>query len=404
MVCQLPVDHNYSNYKNDADHDNNTRKFWFLVFGRGLYTKKTDADAAAENDNGVHIFNTRAQATRAWARHCRRRHSKGCHETKDPVAHASDADTNTDKDTKEPRARARVLDRAARQRATGKRSKKGDEGVKREIKEESLHHARQASTARAASVPVKRAPKAEPASPKKLLLYVDTEDSDEDLFKSDSSAEVPLTSLAPSRAQSRATSALSSLPASRAQSRATSALSSLPASRAKSRAPSALSGLEEDEDVPMPPPDLVVPVSPTISSVSSLTTTASTGASNFSSISGALRASAPPAAGPSTPHVAVPIATPPGYMFFNRRTRVLYDDPKAAIEEKKPGKSMQMVDTGEIVSLIGGVATSANLLYNRKTQILYDDLKVAIEERKAGESMQVVDPAAVLPWISALGR
>jgi hypothetical protein len=39
MVCRLSVEHN-GNYKNDSDHDSNTRKFWFLVFGKGLYTKK----------------------------------------------------------------------------------------------------------------------------------------------------------------------------------------------------------------------------------------------------------------------------------------------------------------------------------------------------------------------------
>lgn len=40
MVCLMPVIHNYTNYKDDVDHDKNTRKYWFVVFGKGLYTKK----------------------------------------------------------------------------------------------------------------------------------------------------------------------------------------------------------------------------------------------------------------------------------------------------------------------------------------------------------------------------
>ncbi|KAF8128326.1 hypothetical protein K438DRAFT_1789550 [Mycena galopus ATCC 62051] len=389
MVCRLPVEHNPGNYKSDTDHDSNTRKFWFLVFGRGLYTKKTDADAAAASDHGIHIFNTRAQASRAWARHCRRRHSAGCHETEEPAAHPSDADSDTGSDTEEPRAQARVLDRAAHQRAKTrvKNPKTTVQVVKREVSVKSERSPSRTmsvpvkrapvSTSRSASVPVKRtaAPKAEPASPKKLSLYADMEDSDEDVFQSDSSVEVPLASLAPSRRDSRATSVLSSLAASRPDVRGISALSDL----------------EEDEDVAMPPPHPVAPISPTISSASSLSTT-SAAPSNFSSISGALRASAPPAAGPS------------GRMFFNQRTRVLYDDPKAAIEEKKPGESLQVVDAGEILPLIRGLGSSANLLYNRETQILYDNLQVAVEERNAGDSMQVVEPAEVVPLISAVGR
>ncbi|KAJ7790882.1 hypothetical protein B0H14DRAFT_2625544 [Mycena olivaceomarginata] len=351
MVCRLSVEHN-GNYKNDSDHDSNTRKFWFLVFGKGLYTKKTDADAAAGSDNGVHIFNTRAQASR-------------CHQTKDPAAHQSDADSDTDKDTEEPRARARVLDRVARQVATAPR--KASKTVNREVVVKSE---RLASTARAALTPVKRAaaltpkPKAEPASPKKLPLYADGDDTDDDdLFKSDSSAEVALASVAPSR----------------------------------------LSSLEADEDVTMPLSHPVAPISPTLSSVSSLPTTSSAAASNFSSISRAFRATAPPAAGPSAGPSASR-ATASAHMLFNRITRVLYDDPKSAFAEKSPGESMQVVDAREIIPFINGSGTSSSLLYNRKTKVLYDDLRVAVEERKPGESMQVLEPDTVVPWISGLGR
>lgn len=80
------------------------------------------------------------------------------------MAHQSDANSDTDKDTEEPRARARVLDRVARQLATAPRkaSKTSARG-KVVVKSEHL-----ASTARTAPAPVKRVaaltPKAEPDS------------------------------------------------------------------------------------------------------------------------------------------------------------------------------------------------------------------------------------------------
>ncbi|KAF8166467.1 hypothetical protein K438DRAFT_1775144 [Mycena galopus ATCC 62051] len=170
----------------------------------------------------IHISNTRAQASQAWARHCRHQcRSATCHETEEPAVHPSDADSDTD----EPRARARVLDRTARQHAKTcvKNPKTTVQVVKCEVSVKSEWSPLRAmsvpvkrtpvSTSRAALVPVKHAatPKAEPASPKKLSLYADMEDSDEDVFKSDSSMEVPLASLATSRRDSRATSVLSSL-------------------------------------------------------------------------------------------------------------------------------------------------------------------------------------------------
>ncbi|KAJ7771239.1 hypothetical protein B0H14DRAFT_3509077 [Mycena olivaceomarginata] len=375
MVCLMPVIHNYTNYKDDVDHDKNTRKYWFVVFGKGLYTKKTDADVVAGHDDGVHIFNTHAQASRAWARHCRRRHSAGCHETKDPATHASDADSDADKDTEELCARARVPDHAARQRATGKRSKIGMEGVKREpqkerqVKQEPLKHMRQASTVCAASVPVK-----EEAVPLR-----DTDDSDPEILKTDLSLEVPLAaSLAALRASSRATSALPGLTVS------------LAVSRANSRARSALSSLEEDEDVPMPAAPIV---SPTVSSVSSLSAT-SAAPSAFSSITGALRAATPVRA-------AVVAPSTPRPMVFNRKTHVLYDDLEAAVKEKQPGESVELVQAAEVMLWI---RLSVKMLYNRRTHVLYDDLKAAVDEREPGDSMQVVEPGEGVEWISTLGR
>jgi hypothetical protein len=174
------------------------------------------------------------------------------------------------------------------------------------------------STARAASVPVKRAaqgaahtpaPKVPvkrvrevgPPSPeKKVSLYVDVED--DDLFKSDSSTDVPLAkTLAASRAASRATS----------------------------RARSALSALEEDEDVPMPAAIAIpatAPDSPTVSSVSSLSTT-SASLLAFSSVSGPPRTSAfSSISGPPRARAAAGPSALSQHLLFNRKTLVLYDD------------------------------------------------------------------------------
>ncbi|KAJ7790836.1 hypothetical protein B0H14DRAFT_2625608 [Mycena olivaceomarginata] len=354
MVCKLPFTRNNTNYISDTDHDENSRKFWFLVFGRGLYTKKADADAAAEHVDSVHIFKTRAQATRAWARHCRRRHTDGCHKTTGARAYESDADSDTDNDTEGPKARARVLAAIV----SPKKSIKPERGASTQHAE-SVRRKRSASTQRAQtikrapSVPVKRTPsasvpvmrrtvKAELVSPpKKTPLYADCEDSDleEDLFKSDSSIEVPLA-----------------------------------ASRAASRPKSVLSTLDEDEDMPMPPasaPPTTNSFSPTISSASSLSAT-SIAPSIYSSVSGSLAtrvASAPaaPAAAPATsssggrgsPRVATPSRGHPvsisAHLLYNRRTGVLYEDPEKGVEEMGRGDSMEVVKRGNVAQWVSGL-------------------------------------------------
>ncbi|KAF8214945.1 hypothetical protein K438DRAFT_1749057 [Mycena galopus ATCC 62051] len=297
----------------------------------------------------------------------------GCHKTRDPTAHPSDADSDTDGNTESAGARARVLDRASRQQASAPAKHKRTAAM------EPLKRERGASTPPAASVLVKRAVtrtpapalKPEPPSPeKKISLYADIEDSDGDLFASNSSADVPLAA-------------------------------TLAASRTGSRATSVLSSLHEDEDVPMPaaaPMPAGPPDSPTVSSVSSLSATSAT-PSAFSSISGALRATSATAA-PSALDRAGPPAT---HMLFNRAPLVLYDDPKAAVAERKPGESMEVVEAGKFLSWISTLGRSANMLYNRNTKVLYDDLKAAVEERTPGKSMQVVEPDELVEWISTLG-
>ncbi|KAF8183272.1 hypothetical protein K438DRAFT_1975139 [Mycena galopus ATCC 62051] len=357
MVCQYKFHGNPQNYVSDRDHDENTRKMWFIVFGEGLFTKKTDAVAYAlkndvVNDDSVHIFNTKAQALRCWARHCRRRHANGCHNSADASEYESDADSDTDHDTEAP---ALPSDGSRRQRKCEGSAKPI---VKREpavlvkgepvVKAETLSVKREGkpvmmgpptiSSRRSASVRPKRAQSgsaqtapapARVPSPK-LPLYVD--DTDDDLFASDSEVSVPLA-----------------------------------ASRANTRA---LSTLTEDNDVPMaaPPP----PVSPTMSSVSSLTATSlassgfsaashSTCAPPFAPASSASRAgSRVPGPSGAPPPLAASASTSSGmrplYMLFNRRTRVLYGDPEVGVEEMQPGNSMQVVEPGDVASWMGSMS------------------------------------------------
>ncbi|KAJ7857424.1 hypothetical protein B0H14DRAFT_2578317 [Mycena olivaceomarginata] len=361
MVCPLPL-FSHSNYKNDADHDENTRKYWFVVFGVGLFTAQKDALQEAGNKvDGVHVFITRDQATRAWARHCRRRHA-GRHQTRDPRAHLSDADSDTEGDTEVPPAPARAEGPVTRQIATGDAKRaQSTVGVKQE--KGAMKRARHPSSApRAASVPVrKRAVTVVPPSPeKKLSLFVDVDDSDDDVFKSDSSTDFPLAK-------------------------------PVAASRASSRLTSAPSTVDKDEDVLMPAavvPAPAAPDSPTVSSVSSLSATVST----FSSISGPLRARA------ADTRSAGGLSRLTQYLLLNRKSLVFYDDGEAAAAEREVGESMEVVDTRDVLSRISSLGQS---VFNRHSNVIYDDLNAALEERKPGESIQVVR-TGVKAWISAL--
>ncbi|KAJ7475643.1 hypothetical protein FB451DRAFT_1173672 [Mycena latifolia] len=69
MPYDPPFFPNLYNYVDDAEHDSNARKFWFLVLGRGLFTLKSDADAEYDKDN-ILIFFSCAQTTRCWITFC----------------------------------------------------------------------------------------------------------------------------------------------------------------------------------------------------------------------------------------------------------------------------------------------------------------------------------------------
>ncbi|KAJ7789147.1 hypothetical protein B0H14DRAFT_3503326 [Mycena olivaceomarginata] len=75
-MCDVPFFANAGNYVGFKEHNKNPRKFWFLVLGHGLFTKKTDADAVAGSSK-VLIFFTRNEAREKWAKYCLRRHTHG---------------------------------------------------------------------------------------------------------------------------------------------------------------------------------------------------------------------------------------------------------------------------------------------------------------------------------------
>ncbi|KAF7353147.1 hypothetical protein MSAN_01502200 [Mycena sanguinolenta] len=236
MVCQLSFFPNV-NYLNDSDHDKNTRKFWFLVFSRGLYTKKTDADAAAEDDDGIAAGDIKTALTKRrmtttamliatptttlrrllLARGVLAQHARATATFPATRSQAATAPVKHKRDPEgkktiqmEPKPAARSVCKPVA-RTVCKPVAKVDHAVKGGLPKP-----------KAVSVPPKRANSAPihprvqvkhlPSTPK-VPLYVDTDDSDdENIFATDSSAEV---SLAAARAKSRAQSALSSLPGGR---------------------------------------------------------------------------------------------------------------------------------------------------------------------------------------------
>ncbi|KAJ7358566.1 hypothetical protein DFH08DRAFT_953691 [Mycena albidolilacea] len=327
MVCDLPfVSH--GNYKNDNDHDQNTWKFWYLVFGVGLFTAQKDAvGAAAGGVDSVHVFLTRDQATRAWGRWCQRHHKDGYHKTLD--ARESDADFSDDNIAEAKReAKRDVVKREPVRPSPNTPARNASAPVRRmpvklplfaDDSDDGHHSVRVKRNAPSPTKALKRgSPRKAPNIEKTML-----ESDDDDIFASDSSVEAPLMVAG---AQPRSRSA-------------------------------ALSPLTEDEDVPMPPSESAA-MSTTVSSTSSLSATSTT----FSSISGAIRRPAASVARGSSSTVPVvapiptaPVATPSALMLYNRRTRVLYDDPKEAVREKQCGDSMQVVEVADVVEWISGL-------------------------------------------------
>ncbi|KAJ7826483.1 hypothetical protein B0H14DRAFT_3467661 [Mycena olivaceomarginata] len=113
-MCDVPFFTNARNYVGFKEHDKNPHKFWFLVLGHGLFTKKTDADAVAGSSK-VLIFFTRNEAREKWAKYCLRRHTHGSDGEVVPDSKDGDgASASSDKDGASMRSVSPTLGRQTR--------------------------------------------------------------------------------------------------------------------------------------------------------------------------------------------------------------------------------------------------------------------------------------------------
>ncbi|KAJ6480188.1 hypothetical protein C8R45DRAFT_933123 [Mycena sanguinolenta] len=411
MVCRLRFYPNKSkkNYVNDLNHNKSTCKYWFLVFGVGLFTKQTDADAAAEHRDGVHVFRSHAWArlpilgfwahgsprelliwvarakpsTRSYLMSEASGRRRGGLVIRKMILHKRHhKSTDTDEDTEGPIARtcilARVTSATHPQCATAPVKPKRDVDTNSTAMAESKLGAAKPAGKRddikrgAASVPVKSAGpvKAEPITQVKVSLYADMEDeSDDDNIPSDSSVEVPLAkSLAALGANSRAKSVVLEVSYLEDEEDATMPAAPVPVS-------------QEDAAMPAAP----VPVSPTVSYISSEPSLLSTSVapSNFSSMSAAM--CAPPHLPAHLPLAAGPFASP----FASAPLAANAPFPSAWVRPLPAMFAVEALDS-----------SSGNVLFNRRTRILYDSPKLAMKEKKPGDPMEVVVPAQVEHWVN----
>ncbi|KAJ6456533.1 hypothetical protein C8R45DRAFT_1111040 [Mycena sanguinolenta] len=363
MVCPLPFYPQKTNYIRDSEHDENNRKYWYIIFGVGLFTFLADVDAVVDDPDAVHVFRSRLPAERTWARHCRRQHTEGCHKTQDLGDYESDRVNDTDDDTESLVACKRVSCATRPQPAS--RTSCAEHAMaptKRAANVKPKVEFKPVVNPCAASVPVKihaassisvRRVKGAPASlVKKVPLYADMDD-DDNVFCSDSSVKVPLAqSVAVSRANSCAVSVVSKL-----------------------------SALEDDEPMPAAP----VAVSPTVShtiSSESLLSAMSAVPSQFLSVSTGMR--------------RIPLPTPPRIPLASPFAAAFASAPAAAnILFPSASAPLPLTSAGEALDV-----SSGNMLFNRKTRVLYDSPKLAMRKRKPGEPMEVVTAAQVEHWIN----
>ncbi|KAJ7747604.1 hypothetical protein B0H14DRAFT_3514029 [Mycena olivaceomarginata] len=122
-VCEIPFEPNTENYKNEAEHDSNLRKHWYLVLGVGLFTKRSDAEGRAALHD-VLIFFKKSHAPRRWKRRCMRRHTADDHSN--PHGCTDQDDGEDDEDAAErvadapPRAHSAALSAPRSTRPVGR--------------------------------------------------------------------------------------------------------------------------------------------------------------------------------------------------------------------------------------------------------------------------------------------
>ncbi|KAF8177722.1 hypothetical protein K438DRAFT_1978325 [Mycena galopus ATCC 62051] len=330
MVCQIPFHRNVQNYENDDDHDTNTWKMWFVVFGRGLFTKKLfDAgDDIVADDTAMAATSRRTSASTKVMRTATRTMTlKRPHSCCMQLPAAGHAPVPKHVVKVDPGVMHKV---AVIKAETGSvkcepmcEMKTCSASVKLSARRSASGQPKRAQSVRA---PTESALARVPSP--KLPLYADDTDDDQDEDVQMTQAPLPisptLTSVSSLSTTSLATSRLSSV-----SSRGVTALfldnESRPAvassvSRAPASSASRARALVPDSRVPcLRPPAVLLPLA-------------------ASTISG----------------------TPSPSLLFNRRTRVLYNNPEATMEEMQQGDSMQVVEHGELagwMSTIGPPGT-----------------------------------------------
>ncbi|KAJ7472490.1 hypothetical protein FB451DRAFT_1175236 [Mycena latifolia] len=314
-VFRVPTEYlGTSNYVSDNEHDSNPRKFWFLVLSEGLFTKKTDADLLCPGPGaiGIHIAASGTLMKLSCKTPC-------CSLLFCPPIHATKAKTPSVRAP--PKTSAAPKASAVPNASTGARK---CEGTSTTIKRKPSVPVKREK----GGVAVKREPSAsmklEPRAPRKLPLYLDGSDEDEDDVPEHADVLLPLY-----RDESPPHDSASCCM------RSVRGVTSTPpagAKRARGSAKSSASRLAHRSLSP-------VPLSPSVSSASSIST-ATTAASSASAV-----------APRRVPHAAIAqlvavasntsasgSCTPSMRLLYNSTKRTLYKDGESSAGDEFGGQ------------------------------------------------------------------
>ncbi|KAJ6473906.1 hypothetical protein C8R45DRAFT_936015 [Mycena sanguinolenta] len=343
MPCELTFWPNV-NYVDDDEHDENPWKHWYLAPEAGLFTKKTDADVYGDPDDQTIHF-TRRAAHRAWDAYRREHHD---HSAGPAGSTRRNARSSSPTHARPPSGISRANSTcqpavpcvgsakpSVRQEASVKRDTSvKPEGsmkplvVKREGAGSVMVKAERAGGVKRERPDVKReAVKPEPVSPTKLPCNIRPAPVSE--------KKIPLWADETEKDSNDVPTA----PVARRQ-----VFPTLAAGRKRVAPAVVLSDVEEDKgDVSMP---LAPPMSPSISSASSLSS------SGLSSISGLRRIfRAPlgfkPLPGSSAPAVRASLLL--GRLLYNCNTQRLYKDAATAVQEMGLKDVIEVVAAEEVV-------------------------------------------------------
>ncbi|KAJ7115047.1 hypothetical protein C8R44DRAFT_740366 [Mycena epipterygia] len=335
------------------EHDVNPRKYWFLVLGVGLFTKKcviqridgrrytnsarTDADGHCDPDD-VLIYFTKEQAERRWATYCHRRHT---HDDDDKVVLESD-----DSDDEAAHSLRSVSVPPVRSGAVQRGSAPVNTPMPRAASVKSA-----AATPRATSAK----PSAKPSTPTKcreVILPLFMDDSPPSI-----STKPPVAVKRESvsvKQQVKQKPLLTILPDTTSPRKRSS-------QRARARTSVASSPSASPVPSPWTSPEPPSAISTSVSSVSSI----STASSNVAPSIGVATAARPAplqhlggacsagGSGSGAPSRAV-AESPSTRLLYNSSTRTLYKDMKKAVREMAIEETMQVVDCEDVVGYCAG--------------------------------------------------